>query len=71
MTSILLSRQCKSCKHYLEDGGWNDYKPYCKAFPKGIPESIQLEKRDHTRKYKGDNGIRFEPIEEEEKKPNA
>jgi len=32
----------------------------CKAFPKGIPIQIWNGKNNHTKPYKGDNGIRFE-----------
>jgi len=49
--------QCFFCKQYTE-------KLRCKAFPKGIPKEILLGKHDHTKPFKGDNGIRFEPIEE-------
>ena len=36
----------------------------CKAFPDGIPEKILTGEHDHTKPFKGDNGIRFEPIED-------
>ena len=36
----------------------------CKAFPNGIPEKILIGEHDHTKPFKGDNGIRFEPIKE-------
>jgi len=32
----------------------------CKAFPKGIPDKILSNEVDHTKPYKGDNGVRFE-----------
>ena len=35
----------------------------CKAFPDGIPTEILTGENDHTKPYKGDNGIQFEPIE--------
>ena len=34
----------------------------CKAFPRGIPEEILTGEHDHTKPFKDDNGIRFEPI---------
>tara|TARA_R100000049_G_C1921140_1_gene66390 strand:- start:28 stop:186 length:159 start_codon:yes stop_codon:yes gene_type:complete len=34
----------------------------CDAFPKGIPEEIGSGEHDHTKPFKGDNGIRFEHI---------
>lgn len=32
----------------------------CDAFPDGIPIEIIESKIDHTKPYKGDNGIQFE-----------
>ena len=40
----------------------------CKAYPKGTPQEIFNGTHDHTKPYKGDNGIRFEEIKTEEKK---
>ena len=54
---------CLNCKHLNKD------LYTCKAFPKGIPIEIASGELSHFEKIKGDNGIRFEPIEEE--KPNA
>jgi hypothetical protein len=34
----------------------------CKAFPKRIPEEILTGNDDHSKPFKGDGGIRFEPI---------
>ena len=48
----MLKFQCFLCKNYSG-------LAKCKAFPKRIPDEI-LEKFDHTKPYKGDNGIRFE-----------
>lgn len=61
--------QCESCKHY--NRGENN----CKAFPNGVPTEILwgeidednlrfINVHDHKTPYPGDNGIRFEPIEE-------
>jgi len=49
--------KCVYCKHFnhLE---WN-----CMAYTGGIPEEILTGEIDHTKPYKGDNGIQFEPIE--------
>lgn len=50
---------CLMCKHLL---GFNpDAKPYCRAFPNGIPDKFWDAKVDHTVPYTGDNGITFEP----------
>ena len=55
--TILISK-CFSCRHYQEN--WR-----CAAFPDEIPDDILFNKFDHTKPYEGDNGIMFEPIEEE------
>jgi len=53
------SEVCNRCKH-LTDG----LKRICKAFPDGIPKAIWIGENDHTKPYKGDNGIRFKAIKE-------
>ena len=51
---------CMACNHYA----WGDSEILsCKAYPKGIPEAILTGDHDHTKPYKGDNGIQFEPKE--------
>ena len=45
---------CMNCKNYI---GLNQ----CKAF-KEIPNGIWFNKIDHTKPYKGDNGIQFKQI---------
>ncbi|MAE81089.1 MAG: hypothetical protein CMB80_00025 [Flammeovirgaceae bacterium] len=49
---------CRSCKRFDSDGG----NAWCKAFPKVIPKKILTGEHDHTKPFKGDGGIRFEPI---------
>jgi len=49
-----LSYQCMTCKHYMGLGG-------CLAFLDGIPEEIFSGLFDHTKPYKGDGGLRWEP----------
>ena len=53
----MFSDQCDSCINY-----YGMFK--CRAFPKGIPDVISDGEHDHTESFKGDNGIRFEPIED-------
>ena len=50
--------RCNQCKYINNNGAT------CKAFPGGIPEEILRGQHKHERPYKGDNGIRFEPIKE-------
>ena len=52
MSSVI---RCILCKHYRME-------QKCKAFPKRIPEEILTGKDDHSKPFKGDGGIRFEPI---------
>ena len=52
-----ISTQCLDCLH---NNG--DFK--CEAYPNGIPEEIYTGKHDHSKPFKGDNGIRFLPIKD-------
>jgi len=54
------SNQCNSCIHY--QGPFS-----CDAFPEEIPDDIFTGLFDHTKPYPGDNGIRWEPIDEQAK----
>jgi len=49
---------CNKCVFYMGNSK-------CSAFPEGIPEEILTGEHDHTKPYPGDNGIRFEPVEDE------
>ena len=51
--------QCPSCKNIRADEKGD---PKCNAFPKGIPEAIFSAEFDHTKPFKGDKGIRYEPV---------
>ena len=57
---------CTSCKNYNKNStnAENDIIGTCKAFPKEIPEEIWTGENNHTKSYKGDNGIQFEPTKE-------
>ena len=52
---------CVNCKHYNTDR--TAKKLTCAAFPDGIPTAILTNLADHRREYKGDHGIRYEPID--------
>jgi hypothetical protein len=54
------SDQCISCRHYR--GALS-----CDAFKK-IPQKILEGTHDHTEPFRGDGGIRFEPLEKKVKK---
>ena len=56
---IEVSKQCCECI-YID----LDTYQKCEAFPDGIPKEILIGKHDHTKPYKGDHGIQFEPIED-------
>ena len=56
----MISLQCISCTHYRMGGE-------CEAYPDGIPYEIISGQADHTKPYKGDNGIRFESNNVEDK----
>ena len=49
------ARQCASCKHMIP------FSLKCKAFPQGIPETILHGRWDHREPFEGDNGILYEP----------
>ena len=56
-----LKVQCLDCKRLEQTPGpW-----HCKAFPEGIPEEIYGGSHDHTKPFRGDNGILFEPKEKQ------
>jgi hypothetical protein len=50
--------KCLSCKHLTSV---QYAKRACKAYPKGIPDAIWLNDHDHTKPYRGDGGIQYEP----------
>ena len=50
-------KQCMKCRRYITGVS-------CVAYPFKIPEEILNGLHNHTKPFKGDNGIRFEPIKE-------
>lgn len=59
-----VSEQCKCCKHLIR-GLIKQKAPRCAAFRR-VPDDILSGEHDHTKPYEGDNGIRFEPLDEGE-----
>lgn len=56
--TVLIAPICYDCKYFDKDNSYKWFK--CKAYPKGIPDEIISNEIDHTKPYKGDNGIQFE-----------
>ena len=60
---MIKSFQCIDCKHYQgrrPEGGYR-----CDAYPDRIPNPIVFGDHDHTKPYRGDRGVLFEPKEKE------
>lgn len=53
---------CLTCVHFHQD---NEMALTCDAFPDGIPQPIVRSEHDHREPYPGDNGIQYEPKEDE------
>jgi hypothetical protein len=63
----------RKCKHYIGVKNFSskvegDERNICEAFKDGIPHEIAYGSNLHTESFKGDNGILFEPIEDEKEK---
>lgn len=66
---LIYSPICSTCKNIREPEllpNWT-HKQTCEAFPDGIPKEIWDGKDDHTKPYKGDHGIQYEPIKKKNK----
>jgi hypothetical protein len=53
---------CRECRHRIGA----DHLA-CAAFPDRIPREIWNGERNHNSPYPGDNGIRFEPMTDEDR----
>ena len=59
----IMMAMCMDCVHYTVIDEF-DSAHKCLAFPDGIPDAILTGEHDHREPYPGDNGIRFEPIQD-------
>jgi len=59
-----VSKICSKCKNQNPNSFDLDKHIIgtCKAFPKGIPDTIWIGKNNHKKPYKGDHGIQFEKV---------
>lgn len=51
----MIKLQCFWCERFRGENP----NPVCDAFPDGIPDKIFLGEIDHTKPYKGDNGLTY------------
>lgn len=56
---------CVDCVHFITGDDKEGLR--CAAYPDGIPDEILFGDADHTKPYKGDNGIRFQSKDKAEK----
>ncbi len=40
------------------------YRPACSAYPRDLPVAISPDQVDHRQPYRGDHGVRFEPMDD-------
>ena len=62
MTSIAMPI-CIGCRHYDRTAPGPGIR--CTAFPGGVPDEIFASQADHREPFQGDQGILFDPINEE------
>ena len=58
---MIVEASCFYCQRAHKGKVW-----CCDAYPNGIPEDIRSGKVDHTRPYKGDNGLTFLDVLDDE-----
>jgi len=60
--TLLATPLCMLCKHFRQT---LFPQATCDAYPNGIPPAILSWEHDHRTRFPGDNGILFEPRDEE------
>jgi hypothetical protein len=63
--TTILPPICGGCKHLNTTSDRPLLDPKCDAFPGGIPNEILLSKADHRKPFPGDQGIQFDPEDDE------
>ncbi len=56
---------CPVCKHYHGNNQIEFLIGTCDAYPDGIPIEVWKREINHIEPYSQDNGIQFEPIDDE------
>ena len=62
--TFLAAPICLGCKHYDRTAPGPGLR--CAAFPDGVPNEIYVSAADHRQPFAGDQGIRFEPVDDED-----
>lgn len=59
-SAAFAASQCRFCAHWTKARG-----DQCEVFPLRIPVEILTNRHDHRKPYEGDDGGRFEPLDDE------
>lgn len=59
---MVIFSQCLDCKNFIGKKDNNTF--HCKAYPDEIPEDVFWNKINHEKNIEGDNGYKFESLNE-------